>query len=354
MDDRPVDLAVLKTFSPLDGMKAENLHALARKTLVVGLGGGRLLFKQGDTDRRTYYLVAGAIELRRDDKLTGLVRAGTPEARVPLAPALPRKCTARAAGDIEYIMLDSDLLDVLLIWDQTGQYEVGELRDEGAQPSGDWMTTLLRNKAFHRIPPANIQAIFLRMHRIKYRAGDIVIKQGTAGDFFYVVIAGKCMVNRETPLNKEGIRLAELGPGDSFGEEALIAEAKRNATVTMTTDGTLMRLGKADFQTLLIEPLVQWVDYDEARAIVAKGGKWLDVRLPSEFQNFRLDQAINIPLYFIRLKLGALEQSIPYVVVCDTGRRSSAAAYILSERGFEAYVLKGGLAAAEAGRARSA
>ena len=101
MDDRPVDLAVLKTFSPLDGMKAENLHALARKTLVVGLGGGRLLFKQGDTDRRTYYLVAGAIELRRDDKLTGLVRAGTPEARVPLAPALPRKCTARAAGDIE-------------------------------------------------------------------------------------------------------------------------------------------------------------------------------------------------------------------------------------------------------------
>jgi CRP-like cAMP-binding protein len=354
MVDRPVDLAVFRTFSPLDGMKAENLHALARKTQVTGLGAGRLLFKQGDTDRRTFYLVAGTIELRRDDKLTGVVHAGTPEARVPLAPALPRRCTARAAGDIEYIMLDSDLLDVLLIWDQTGQYEVGELRDEGSQPSGDWMTTLLRNKAFHRIPPANIQAIFLRMHRIKYRAGDIVIKQGAEGDFFYVVIAGKCLVNRETPLNKEGIRLAELGPGDSFGEEALIAEARRNATVTMTTDGTLMRLGKADFQTLLIEPLVQWVDYDEARAIVAQGGKWLDVRLPSEFQNFRIDEAINIPLYFIRLKLGALDRNTPYVMVCDTGRRSSAAAYILSERGFEAYVLKGGLAGTEAARSRGA
>jgi rhodanese-related sulfurtransferase len=118
----------------------------------------------------------------------------------------------------------------------------------------------------------------------------------------------------------------------------------------MSTDGTLMRLGKSDFQTLLNEPLLQWVDYPQALEIVAAGGKWLDVRLPSEFQNFRIDGAVNIPLYFIRLKLNALDKNTQYVVCCDTGRRSSAAAYILSERGFEAYVLKGGLAATEAAR----
>ena len=247
-------------------------------------------------------------------------------------------------------MIDSDLLDVLLTWDQTGQYEVSELNSDGIDATGDWMTTLLQTKAFHRIPPANIQAIFMRMQRINYRARDVVIKQGTEGDYFYAVVAGKCIVTRETPLNKEGIKLAELGPGDRFGEEALIAEAKRNATVTMATDGTLMRLGKQDFQTLLNEPLLQWVTQDQAKDIVAKGGKWLDVRLPSEFQNFRIDGAVNIPLYFIRLKLNALDKSTPYIVCCDTGRRSSAAAYILSERGFEAYVLKGGLAATEAAR----
>ena len=352
MDDRPTDISILKTFSPLDGMKAENLHALARKTQVLEIDAGRVLFKQGDTDKRTYYLVAGQVELRADDKTIGIVRSGSPEARAALAPGLPRKFTARALTDIEYIVIDSDLLDVLLTWDQTGQYEVAELRGDGMDVSGDWMTTLLQTKAFHRIPPANIQAIFMRMQRINYRARDIVIKQGTEGDYFYVVVAGKCLVTRETPLNKEGIKLAELGPGDSFGEEALIAEAKRNATVTMATDGTLMRLGKADFQTLLNEPLLQWVDYDGAREIVAKGGKWLDVRLPSEFQNFRIDEAVNIPLYFIRLKLNALDKKTPYVVCCDTGRRSSAAAYILSERGFEAHVLKGGLAATEAARSR--
>jgi CRP-like cAMP-binding protein len=309
------------------------------------------LFKEGDNEKRTYYLVAGSIEFRQEERAIGTIRAGTPEARAALAPGLPRRFTARAATDIEYIVIDSDLLDVLLTWDQTGQYEVAELRGDDLEVSGDWMTTLLQTKAFHRIPPANIQAIFMRMQRINYRAGDVVIKQGTEGDYFYVVVAGKCVVTRETPLNKEGIKLAELGSGDSFGEEALIAEAKRNATVTMSTDGTLMRLGKNDFQTLLNEPLLQWVDYDKAKEIVAQGGKWLDVRLPSEFQNFRIDGAVNIPLYFIRLKLNALDKNTQYVVCCDTGRRSSAAAYILSERGFEAFVLQGGLAATEAARA---
>jgi CRP-like cAMP-binding protein len=345
MLDRPVDISILTAFSPLDGLKAENLHALARKTQIRELDAGRALFKEGDTEKRTFYLVSGTIELRNEERVMSSIRAGSPEARPPLAPGLPRRFTARALTDVTYIMIDSDLLDVLITWDQTGQYEVAELNGDKAAMTGDWMTALLQTKAFHRIPPANIQAIFMRMQRINYRARDVVIKQGTEGDYFYVVVSGKCVVTRETPLNKEGIKLAELGTGDSFGEEALIAEAKRNATVTMLTDGTLMRLGKQDFQTLLNEPLLQWVSYDQAKQVVAGGGKWLDVRLPSEFQNLRIDDALNIPLYFIRLKLNALAKDIPYVVCCDTGRRSSAAAYILSERGFEAYVLKGGLSA---------
>src|SRR5450631_3610880 len=216
MDERPVDLAVLRTFSPLDGLKAENLHALARKTVVRDLSVGRVLFKEGDTDKRTYYVVSGQIELSADGRTMGVIKAGTSEARAALAPGLPRKFTARAAMDLEYIVIDSDLLDVLLTWDQTGQYEVAELRGDGLDVPGDWMTTLLQTKAFHRIPPANIQAIFMRMQRINYRARDVVIKQGADDDFFYVVVAGRCIGTRDAPLNKEGIKLAELGPGDSF------------------------------------------------------------------------------------------------------------------------------------------
>jgi rhodanese-related sulfurtransferase len=48
-------------------------------------------------------------------------------------------------------------------------------------------------------------------------------------------------------------------------------------------------------------------------------------------------------LYFIRLKISTLDPEKKYVVCCDTGRRSSAGAYILSERGYQAYVLRGGI-----------
>jgi rhodanese-related sulfurtransferase len=191
------------------------------------------------------------------------------------------------------------------------------------------------------------------MQRMPHRTGDVVIQQGSEGDYFYAIVSGRCIVTRETPLNKDGIRLAELGVGDTFGEEALISEAKRNATVTMLSDGVLMRLNKQDFRELMNEPLLQWVTEDRARELIAKGGKWLDVRLPSEFQNLAIEEAVNIPLYFIRLKLSTLEKGVPYVVYCDTGRRSSAAAFILIEKGYEAYVLTGGLASISSGLRRA-
>jgi rhodanese-related sulfurtransferase len=183
----------------------------------------------------------------------------------------------------------------------------------------------------------------MRMQQINYKAGDVILKQGAEGDYFYVLTRGSALVTRETPLSKDGIKLAELRVGDTFGEEALISDAKRNATVTMLTDGGVMRLGKEDFKKLLNEPMLDWLDFSEAQQIVQQGGQWLDVRLPSEFENQHLDGAINIPLYFIRLKLNTLDQRKRYVVCCDTGRRSSAGAYILSERGFQAYVLRGGI-----------
>jgi CRP-like cAMP-binding protein len=353
MDEKPIDLALLKQFSPLDGLKAENLHALAKKTSLRDLPAGRTLFKEGDTEKRTFFLVAGTIEVFDKDGVLATLQGGTAQARNPIAPTIPRRFSARAIDDARFIAIDSDLLDVMLTWDQTGSYEVRELAGHEST-SDDWMTTLLQTKAFHRVPPANIQAIFMRMQRINSRAGDVVIKQGDEGDYFYAIVNGRCSVTRETPLNKEGIKLAELGMGDTFGEEALISEAKRNATVTMLTDGTLMRLGKQDFTTLLNEPMLQWVEFEQAKELVGKGGKWLDVRLPSEYQNVHLDDAINIPLYFIRLKLNALDKAVSYVLCCDTGRRSSAGAYILSERGFDCYVLKGGLAATDLMKPRRA
>ncbi|MGH8194728.1 MAG: cyclic nucleotide-binding domain-containing protein [Woeseiaceae bacterium] len=344
MTDEQLDTELLKGFSPLDGLKRDNLAALAKKVQIRELSPQQILFKEGDTEKRTVYVVSGSLELIDQGNVQEVLEGGTDSARNPVSPMFPRRVTAKARNRVQYISIDSDLLDVMLTWDQTGSYEVSELHgsSEGGG-SDDWMTTLLQTKAFHKIPPANIQAIFMRMQQINYKSGDVVLKQGAEGDFFYVLTRGKCLVTRETPLNKDGIKLAELSVGDTFGEEALISDAKRNATVTMLTDGAVMRLGKEDFKRLLNEPMLDWVSQSEAEDIVKGGGQWLDVRLPSEFENQHQDGAINIPLYFIRLKINTLNPKKKYVVCCDTGRRSSAGAYILSERGYQAYVLRGGI-----------
>ncbi len=340
-----VDIELLRQFTPLDGLKRDNLNALSRKVQLRELSPGQVLFKEGDTEKRTIYIVSGKLELIDQGKVVETIVGGSDSARNPVAPSIPRIAMAKALDRVQFLSIDSDLLDVMLTWDQTGTYEVSELQGEAEESEEDWMTTLLQAKAFHKIPPANIQAIFMRMQQINYKSGDIVLKQGAEGDYFYVLIRGRALVTRETPLSKDGIKLAELGVGDTFGEEALISDAKRNATVTMISDGSVMRLGKDDFKTLLNEPMLEWVDQDTAEKIVAEGGQWLDVRLPSEFENHHIDGAINIPLYFIRLKINMLDENQKYVVCCDTGRRSSAGAYILNERGYNAYVLKGGIKA---------
>ncbi len=349
------DFALLRSFSPLDGMKPESVVALTRKSSRRVAPKGRILFREGDEEKQTFYLISGTVDLLQEGEVITTVQGGSEGAKKPLAHALPRAFSAVVTSDrCEYLLFDSEFLDVMVTWDQSGAYHVSELssteQTEAESASTDWMTTLLQTKAFHKVPPANIQAIFLRLQRVDYRAGEVVIKQGDVGDFFYVIVKGKCAVTRETPLNKEGIRLAELKMGDTFGEESLISEAKRNATVIMLTDGQLMRLGKEDFRTLLNEPFLDWVDYEQAKSIIAQGGQWIDVRLPSEFEQYRAPGAINIPLHSIRLKLKSFDRNVHYVMCCDTGRRSSAAAYILSERGLEASVLRGGLSVTDVAR----
>ena len=338
-----LDIAQLRGFSPLNGLKTDTLRAILNKIELLEANHGQTLFKKGDTEKRTVYVLSGMIELKEYNKVVETVTGGTDKARNPIAPILPRHQTAVAAGDVKYISMDSELLDVTLTWDQTGIYEVGDFSNEQRGETGDWMAAFLNIKTFQRIPPANIQTIFMRLQQVNYKAGDIVIRQGSEGHYFYVIRHGRCMVTRETPLNRQGINLAELDVGDTFGEEALLSDAKCNATVRMQTDGILMRLGKNDFQTLLREPILEWLDQGEADKVVADGGQWLDVRLPSEFKAFHKDGAVNMPLYLLRHKLNMLDPGKRYVVCCDTGRRSSAAAFILKQKDFQVVVLTGGL-----------
>lgn len=323
---------------PINALTSENFLELVNKTRLERLAAGRKIFQTGDADNKTVYVLEGTVELRSNQGIQ-VITAGTQEARHPLGMQQPRQCTATAKTDVAIVRIDSNLLDLLLTWDQSSSVEVEEIDSD----DGDWMSCLLQTQSFRSLPAANIQALFMKMEHFPVLAGEKIIHQGDEGDYYYMIIDGRCKVTRSSPRSENGILLAELGPGDAFGEEALISENKRNATVTMITDGTLIRLRKADFLELMEEPLQHHVSLKEAGKIVSKGGEMIDVRLPSEFSNDHIENSRNIPLFFLRNEADKLSRDKHYVMVCDTGRRSSAAAFILSEKGFDVSVLEGGI-----------
>ncbi len=336
-----IDPNQIRALSPINSLNPENAQELISKISAVAVESGRYVFKKGDTEKFHIYVLEGEIELVKDKKVIKLIKAGTPESQQPIAQSFPRPFSARAKGPSVVTRINSDMLDIMLTWDQSGSYMVETMDEEDDET--DWMSRILHTRAFHRIPPANIQAMFMRMESVNYKPGEKVVEQNQEGDFFYIIKEGRCLVTRSTPANPKGVKLATLSVGDSFGEEALISETKRNATVTMLSAGHLMRLNKEDFNSLLNEPLLNWVSFDEGKKVVADGGIWLDVRLPDEHKAKSIEASINIPLIFLRMKANSLDSDKKYVIYCDTGRRSSAASFLLNEKDIETYVLTDGV-----------
>lgn len=336
-----LDKKVLRDLVPINALSAAHIDEISRKAVIEDLRSGSYLFKKGDRDGQTVYLLEGQLEfLDGANNVIGSLAAGSEQARHPVAHKQPRQLGARARGKATVARIDSNLLDVLLTWDESAGYDVVEI---DTQDDGDWMTRMLQSQAFLQLPPANIHQLLMRLESISASTGDVIVRQGDEGDYFYIVKTGNLVVTRKASPRSKEVLLAELGEGACFGEEALVSGARRNATVMMVTDGTLMRLSKNDFSELLCEPLVHETDYASAQQLVAKGARWLDVRLPGEFENQAISGSFNLPLSALREECAELDKGTDYVVCCDTGRRSAAGAFVLSQRGFTVYTLKNGL-----------
>ncbi len=336
-----MDKDILKTRIPINSLTSDNFKELAAKTVIEQLPAGSQLFKQGDHDNLSVYLLSGEVSLSATDTTDArTVVAGTDEARYALAQLKPRQFTGTAKTPVTVARVDGALLDRLLTWDQATGYEVTEF--DGSQDT-EWMIRMLRSEAFQRLPPSNINALFARCEPVEVKAGQAIIRQGDAGDYYYIIKTGKASVSRKASNTGKVSVVGQLGEGDGFGEEALLSGAPRNATVVMVTGGMLMRLAKKDFDALMREPLVKWVTLDKAKALAQAGAGLLDVRIEDEFRNGTIKGSVNLPLYQLRLKAASLDPKRHYIVFCQTGSRSCAAAFLLSQRGFEVSVLRGGL-----------
>lgn len=293
---------------------------------------------------RVVYLLKGELKLDRPDGSMKLLVGGCDDALAPIVRNGHAPVGAKAVTDVELLWFDENALDILVTWDQAAQPLALRARGEVADwrsMSGLFDARQLTRGVFANLPAAHIESLLDCFQRQSVKRGEVVVRQGEPGDYYYVIGRGRAQVTRE--VGGARIDLAELDIGDAFGEEALIAETVRNASVSMLTDGELLRLDNADFVRLLREPLLERIDAREAERRVAVDAVWLDVRFPAEYRDDGLPGALNIPLNELRDALPNLAADREYVAYCQTGRRSSAAAFLLSQRGFRASLLDGGL-----------
>ena len=354
---------LLRAFDPLSSLSDARLQEFADLCHLESVSTGLDPFRIRPAAEQMSYLVSGSLQINFAGGGQEVVTGGTGPAAVALLRAEPI-VHAKALTDVQIIRIDRDLLDIMMTWDQlaafdatrTGRFKTLNPATPAAEVlpsnwnvmSGVFSVQNLRTGAFAFLPAAHIGELLNRFSRVEVKAAQVMIREGEEGDYYYVIESGRAQVTRL--VGGVTVTLADLKSGDAFGEEALVSESKRNATVTMKLDGVLLRLAKQDFIALLKEPLLNKVPVAEAQDKVAAGALWLDVRYPSEYQYDRLPGAINVPLAEIRNAFNVLDKSRQYVVYCQSGRRSAAAAFLLAHRGFKVALLDGGLWAARNGK----
>jgi CRP-like cAMP-binding protein len=336
------DAQDLRRLIPLNMLSGDRFEQLCNEVTIEDAPRGSVLFSKGDTKSEFVYVLKGTISLQADGMEMETITGGTESSRFALAHQIPRKVSAVAKDKVRFVRVESAFVNQSStpIEARKANYEVREVREERED---DWVTTLLSSPIFQRLSPANLQQLLRNLEEISVKAGEQIIHQDDPGDYYYIIKQGRCALSRKPSKNSREIKLAELKTCDTFGEDSLISDQPRNVTVTMVTNGSLLRLNKANFLRLVKEPVISYVDYPAAQGLINNGARWLDVRPQDEFAKGHLANSINIPFFMLRMELGNLNRERSYVLVCETGRVSEAAAFLLIRNSFDAFVLRSGL-----------
>lgn len=338
---KQIDRQILKTLEPLNTLNPILLDELAAKSIIDEVPADRIICRHGEKDSRQIYLLSGEIEVVKPGETKTTIIKSKSAVKTPIAEGSPRNETLKTKTASTLLYIDADLLELLMSDEPelNTNYQVTEIEAN----DDDWMLTFLQSPAFLQLPTENIQKLLTHMEEIPVKKDQVIITQEDTDDNYYIVKSGSCNVHRQPYKGSANVLLAVLPTGSGFGEEALISNGSRNATITMRENGRLMRLKKKDFLTLLIKPLITYFESSETQNKINDGCVVIDVRSELDSKQKPLEGAVNIPLSMLRVKFDSLKSDREYLLVCNDGSQSAAAAFLMIQSGLKCSVLHGGL-----------
>lgn len=122
-----------------------------------------------------------------------------------------------------------------------------------------WRRSLVFN-VFRTIPEYQMETVSAHMNTVRYDPDEVVVRQGTPADKFFIIADGEVVVLRED----DGVtrEVARLGPGQFFGETAILRDAPRNATVQAVRATTLLMMDRETFRDLVTQSFATSSDFD--------------------------------------------------------------------------------------------
>ena len=169
------------------------------------------------------------------------------------------------AGDGPCLELRSELLEQ--IWyaleriGQTVPFPVMELRHrEGSGDVGEHdfskagaiqrAAVLSKNPLLRSLNPTQLQQLSGVTRRLRYAQGEVIVREGDAGDALFQIISGRVEVLKED-LSQSPTPITWLVPGDVFGEMTMCVDEPRNATVRALEQTVLLEIKRSDLQPLI-------------------------------------------------------------------------------------------------------
>ena len=228
------DLESIPAFAHLTG---EQLDKIAAAVKEVSFHPGERIVRQGDPGDCFYAVRCGAVAVEHELP-SGLTREvarlgpGDCFGETALLENAPRSATVKALTEVSLASLSRADFDAVV--QALGGADVTRLLRAAA--------ALHKSSFFSRLPTERLSALALKLTPREVKAGTLLVKAGEAGHEFFLIATGSVEV-----LSPEGARVAELRPGDHFGEVALLRDVPRVATVRAIEDATVLVLAKDAF-----------------------------------------------------------------------------------------------------------
>ncbi len=116
-----------------------------------------------------------------------------------------------------------------------------------SRPPGAW---LARVQMFAGLSPRALDQLLALVTEVRHPAGEVLFRTGDPGDRMYVIVEGRIRISREVPgMGEEA--LVVLGPGDCFGELAILDDAPRSADAHVHETCKLLEIRKDKLEHLL-------------------------------------------------------------------------------------------------------